>query len=425
MAAPVPREWDLVIYGATGDAGTAIAFYLANNCSLRWAIAGRTERDLLRLRSRIIVGRDKPSVEPIGVIVADSSEGEHGESVESMARSARMVLSAVGPYTTLGEGTVAACVRQGTLYADITGEVDWVSAMREKYQERATRSGSTLCSFAGYDCVPMELSVHLALRALASKKLTNVECVMELVGGAMPRGTIRTTISKLPGAFSFGRNLVRYAPPNQRLRTLQSLFLWILPRYSRRHGTFTVPHFMGLCNVPVIHNSFAGRIDIYHDRMVPPHGNKWWTGYGAAQTLAFYYVLLLGAPFLACLQLLFVAVPPAARALLRLFDAQSYRANPARQAGATVEVTTYAAAAAGGRAVVRFFCRGDAGIRCTSLLAAETALAMLDADDRGELPRGIFGSPAMICGDALVGRLQAEGGDCTLTVSVVGSNKED
>merc|ERR1740139_1618148 len=83
MTAPVPREWDLVIYGATGDAGTAIAFYLANNCSLRWAIAGRTERDLLRLRSRIIVGREplhdargghRRGVRPPG----DAVRGHHG-----------------------------------------------------------------------------------------------------------------------------------------------------------------------------------------------------------------------------------------------------------------------------------------------------------------------------------------------------------
>eukprot|EP00751_Fragilariopsis_kerguelensis_P032932 CAMPEP_0170969068 /NCGR_PEP_ID=MMETSP0735-20130129/43723_1 /TAXON_ID=186038 /ORGANISM="Fragilariopsis kerguelensis, Strain L26-C5" /LENGTH=43 /DNA_ID= /DNA_START= /DNA_END= /DNA_ORIENTATION= len=25
------RDWDLVIYGATGDAGTAVAIYVANN----------------------------------------------------------------------------------------------------------------------------------------------------------------------------------------------------------------------------------------------------------------------------------------------------------------------------------------------------------------------------------------------------------
>ena len=146
------RAWDLVIYGATGDAGKAIAFYVANNCDggdnasttsasttsastatnkkphYRIAIAGRSEQKLNSIRSEIIVNRLRPSTGDIGVIVANATAYASNTdpttpsaAMDAMAKSTKLVISAVGPYTTLGESTVRACIKHGTHYVDITG----------------------------------------------------------------------------------------------------------------------------------------------------------------------------------------------------------------------------------------------------------------------------------------------------------------
>merc|ERR1711865_154326 len=105
--------------------------------------------------------------------------------------------------------------------------------MREKYKKRAKETGSTLCSFAGYDCVPCNITIHLAQSVLlndhnnditastSTKKddsnntstsyLISAETVTRVNGGTFPRGTIRTMISKLPEGVVFARNLIRYS----------------------------------------------------------------------------------------------------------------------------------------------------------------------------------------------------------------------
>ena len=70
-----------------------------------------------------------------------------------------------------------------------------------------------------------------------------------------------------------------------------------------------------------------------------------------------------------------------------------------------VKVHTRASTASGAAADVTFVCPGDAGIHCTAMLAAETALTMLDAPS---LPAG-WTSPVVVVGDALAARLRNAG----------------
>jgi short subunit dehydrogenase-like uncharacterized protein len=481
------REWDLVIYGATGDAGSAIAMYVANNFDtykkkkkndssrFRWAIAGRNERKLNQLRSRIIVGRSKPSSnDEIGIIISDSSSID---DMSNMAKSTRLVISAVGPYTTLGESIYSACVMNGTHYADITGEVDWVYSMREKYSKKAKETGSTLCSFAGYDSIPCDITMYLARSVLlassassspTTKKddasttstiyFTSAETVTQVSGGTLPKGTIRTMISKLPEGAVFVKKLIRYAGDGSSgsgggtggkcWKTTRSLIQWLLPRWSSEFGAFTLPHFMGWCNIPVIHNSYCSSVAktaeeeggdsnsmiidcIYHDRVAVPFSQGCLgTGYGLLQTLIVYTFLLLGTPLFLCFQLFVAFVPSSAVILLKLFDSLQYSGNTQQNQkqleDSTVEVYTYATSSEGTKAVIHMFVNGDPGIKCTAILAAETSFAMLSLEDKNKLPKGRIGSPSMIVGDELVKRLQNEetmSGCCTLSVISVIDNK--
>ena len=471
------REWDLVIYGATGDAGMAMAMYVANNVDsynkltndgdndndqhvFRWAIAGRSESKLNGLRSKIIVDRSPPSttMDEIGVLTADSASVEE---TNRLAKSARVVVSAVGPYTRLGENVYAACVENGTNYVDITGEVDWVMRMRAKYGQRAGETGSTLCSFAGYDCVPCDITMYAARRVLSecdsmdgdgtgtgtndddkdtidSVSLSSAETVVQVTGGAFPRGTIRTMISKFPDGAKFCSSLVRFASSEQEgahRNTTISLVRWLLPRWSPEYGAFTLPDFMGWCNIPVVFNSSPSSIDCtYHDRVAVPYSRGCpGTGYGLLQTVILYSFLLAMAPLFMFFQIVMALVPSTADLLLKLFDSLKYRGNTQRNQkhlnDSTVDVWTYATSALSGtQARVHLHVNGDAGIKCTAVMACETAFAILELEDKNELPRGMIGSPSMIAGDALVDRLQNEdviGEICTLSVTVIDEDNDN
>jgi hypothetical protein len=140
------REFDLVLFGATGFTGTLAAKYLAARYSntsgspLRWAIAGRRRDALERLRAEL-------QLPELSIIIADSGDDE---ALASLARRTKVCITTAGPFALYGTKLVRACVMAGTHYADITGETDWVRQMIDRFDETAKRTGATIVSFAGH-----------------------------------------------------------------------------------------------------------------------------------------------------------------------------------------------------------------------------------------------------------------------------------
>lgn len=138
-------QFELLVFGATGDAGRAIARQLARCAppSLRWGVAGRSASKLSKLVSSFGDGVS------CGTMLASCDDPV---SMGLMAASTRLVITAAGPYSSLGEPVIVACLKEGAHYVDITGEVDWVNAMKRKYGKEAEEKGICICSFCGYDC---------------------------------------------------------------------------------------------------------------------------------------------------------------------------------------------------------------------------------------------------------------------------------
>lgn len=157
------RAFDLVVYGVTGFTGRLVAEYLLARSEsvkgLRWAIAGRSRQKLDQLRTEL-------GAEDIPVIVADASEPE---TLEAMAVATRVVLTTVGPYQLYGEPLVAACVKTGTDYVDLTGEPNWIRRMVDGYHHGAQTSGARILNSCGLDSIPSELGVW-HLQQLARQK---------------------------------------------------------------------------------------------------------------------------------------------------------------------------------------------------------------------------------------------------------------
>jgi short subunit dehydrogenase-like uncharacterized protein len=152
------REYDVVLFGATGFTGTLTAQYLARAVgapgapATRWAIAGRNRGKLEAVRSGL--AEIDPGAAQVALLEADINDPA---SIRTVAESAKVVISTVGPYIFYGEPVVAACAAAGTDYVDLTGEPEFVDRMWLGYHDQAQRSGARLIHSCGFDSIPYDL----------------------------------------------------------------------------------------------------------------------------------------------------------------------------------------------------------------------------------------------------------------------------
>ena len=132
------RRYDVIVWGATGFTGRLVAEYLLGKYGigrdLRWAIAGRNREKLESICSEL--GIESGS---LPIVVSDSLDAQ---SMQDLARDAKVVLTTVGPYAKYGAALVEACVSQGTHYCDLAGEVQWMRKMIDSFQEDAVKNGA-------------------------------------------------------------------------------------------------------------------------------------------------------------------------------------------------------------------------------------------------------------------------------------------
>ena len=104
------REFDLVLFGATGFTGRLTAEYLAHNApeGLRWALAGRNPDKLAGVRDHLVAIDE--SLADLTLLTADVTDDV---SLKDIAHRARVVITTVGPYLSYGEPLVAACAEAG------------------------------------------------------------------------------------------------------------------------------------------------------------------------------------------------------------------------------------------------------------------------------------------------------------------------
>ncbi|MDB4957388.1 MAG: hypothetical protein JWO36_4957, partial [Myxococcales bacterium] len=136
------REFNLVVFGATGFTGRLVAEYIASKRPQKWAIAGRNRDKLAGL------GIDAP------ILVADALDPA---ACAEIARRTKVVCTTVGPYSKYGSALVGACAEAGTHYCDLTGEVHWMREMIDAHHERARQTGARIVHTCGFDSIPSDL----------------------------------------------------------------------------------------------------------------------------------------------------------------------------------------------------------------------------------------------------------------------------
>ena len=193
MAAGDSRQYDLVIWGATGYTGQLVAEELLarygppGSGGVRWALGGRSETKLAAVAASLGV--------EVPIVIADSADPA---SLASLASSTRTVLSTVGPFSRYGSSLVAACVAAGTDYCDVTGEGPWVRDMIDQHHEAARAKGLRIVSLCGYDSVPSDLLCRLLqdeVHARTGKHAKEVEGLVGPIRGSFSGGTIETMVT--------------------------------------------------------------------------------------------------------------------------------------------------------------------------------------------------------------------------------------
>jgi short subunit dehydrogenase-like uncharacterized protein len=197
---------DLTVFGATSFVGQILARYLfaqfGAHDGLKWALAGRSEQKLQRLRSSL-----GPKAARLPIVIADAADAD---ALEALCAQTRVVISTVGPYALYGEPLVKACAETGTDYCDLTGEAQWIRRMIHGYEKAARKSGARIVHSCGFDSIPSDLGVHF-LQQQAIERFGE------------PCARVKMRVKAMRGGFSGGTvasvlNLVKEATSNPALR---------------------------------------------------------------------------------------------------------------------------------------------------------------------------------------------------------------
>ncbi len=161
----MPREFEVIVWGATGFTGQLVAEYFLGRYGvgqeLNWAIAGRNEAKLGKVRSELGAGCDD-----LPMLVGDSDDQEF---LTALAARTRVVCTTVGPYALYGSKLVRACAERGTHYCDLTGEVQWMRRMIDEHHDTARSSGARIVHTCGFDSIPSDMGVHLMQREMRAR----------------------------------------------------------------------------------------------------------------------------------------------------------------------------------------------------------------------------------------------------------------
>ncbi len=404
------REFDIVLYGATGFAGKLTAEYLSRaGGDARIALAGRSQDKLRAVRDTL---GQKAQSWPL--IAADASQPS---TLTAMAEQTRVVVTTVGPYLKYGLPLVAACAAAGTDYADLTGESIFIRESIDVYHKQAIDTGARIVHSCGFDSIPSDLTVYALHRRAEQEQagqLGDTNFVVRRLAGAFSGGTVATMLE-----------LMRTASADPEARRLMNDPYTLSPdravepefgaqpdtRWRRGgeiapelRGYWTGAFLMASANTRIVRRTNAllgyayGRRFEYAEQMslgkslVAPVAAAMSTG-GNVATMA------LGSRYFNRLPSKLVE-----RIAPKPGTGPSERAR--EQGHYTVE--TYTTTTTGARFKATMSQKGDPGYKATSVLLGESGLALaLDRDRLSDL-RGVL-TPAAAMGDALVARLPAAG----------------
>jgi short subunit dehydrogenase-like uncharacterized protein len=255
-----PPKFDIIIFGATSFVGQILTKYMlaqfAVEGELKWAIAGRSQSKLNELKLSLGIAG-----ETLDLIVADAADED---SLHSLCSATRVVISTVGPYALYGEPLVKTCVALGTDYCDLTGEVQWIAKMLERYEDLAKISGARIVNSCGFDSVPSDLGVYF-LQQHAKQKFgetcSSIKMRVKKMKGAASGGTVASMtnifkeVASNPTLRKILANPYAICPPDHGNKSRQNNMN--RPQYDNDFNSWVAPFVMAVINTRIVHRSNA------------------------------------------------------------------------------------------------------------------------------------------------------------------------
>jgi short subunit dehydrogenase-like uncharacterized protein len=402
------REFDIVLYGATGFAGKLTAEYLAKaGGDARIALAGRSTDKLLAVRESL---GEKAQSWPL--IAADASQPS---TLNAMAARTQVVVTTVGPYTRYGLPLVAACAAAGTDYADLTGETLFIRESIDLYHKQALDTGARIVHSCGFDSVPSDLTVFALYRRAqedAAGQLTDTNYVIRSFAGGVSGGTVATMIE-----------IMRAASDDPEARRVMNDPYTLTPDHGAephlggqadlrwRRGGEIAPELAGYWVGPFVMAQINTRIVRRSNALLD---------YSYGRRLEYAEQMSMGRSIVAPVTAAMAAVGNGASMALgsrffnRLPTSLVERIVPKPGTGPSERarenghytVETYTTTTTGARYRATMSQKGDPGYKATAVLLGESALGLAFDRDRLSDLRGVL-TPAAAMGDVLLGRLPA------------------
>ena len=398
------REFDVIVYGASGFTGRLVAEYLfrqyGGDGDLRWAAAGRDEEKTRTALAEVGIPRDA-----VTVLKADS---EDPESLLALAARTTVVLTTVGPYAKYGSSLVEACVSQGTAYCDLAGEVQWMRKMIDQHQAQAEASGARIVHACGFDSIPSDIGVwHLQQESTRrfGQPCQSVSMVVRAMRGGFSGGTAASLLYAVEEGRK-DRDIARilthpYSLNPPEMRSGPDGRDQLGSRFDAEHGVWTCPFVMALINMRIVRRSNALLDNAYGDDFCYSESTATGTGISgrlkAVSASAAFKSFMLASAFDSTRNYIVKPLLP---------DPGQGPGSQERESG--FFKLAFAGRTAGGD-VLKVTVTGDRdpGYGSTSKMIAESAVCL--ARDPLDLAGG-FWTPASAMGGHLLARLQASAG---------------
>lgn len=205
-----------LLYGANGYTGTLIAEEAVRR-GFTPVLAGRTADSILPLAERLgcssrIFSLDTP------------------EAIDDALQDVTVLMNCAGPFANTADAMIAACLRSGTHYMDIDGEIPVLDSLLAQHVHAEER-GITVLPGSGFDVVPTD-----CLSLLLKEQLPDATELHIAMGGkvSLSPGTLKVTIETIPGGGTIRKDgKLQRVPHAWRIRSVQF--------DDRKRCTITIP----------------------------------------------------------------------------------------------------------------------------------------------------------------------------------------
>lgn len=394
---------DIIVFGSTSFVGKILTDYLHRTYgvgkALKWGIGGRSEKKLHDLKESL-----GSSAKDLPVIIADASDET---ALKNLCGQTRVVVSTVGPYALYGEPLVRVCAETGTDYCDLTGEVQWIRKMIEKYEDKAKSSGARIVHCCGFDSIPSDMGVWFLqqqAQAQFGQPALDVRMRVKVAKGGLSGGTVASMI-----------NLAREAGSDPQLRKELANPFSICPKqhhsnrrqpsikaaeYDKDFAVWLAPFVMGAINTRVVHRSNAlqqasyGKEFTYDEAMMVGTGVK-------GRLRAYGLTGAMGAFFTAA------AIGPTRWLVEKLVPSPGEGPSPENQEKGFYDLRFVGKTEDGRTLITKVTGDRDPGYGSTSKMLGEAAVCL--ANDVPDQPGG-FWTPASLLDGKLLERLTGNAG---------------